>query len=142
MATVDMSKHIDASRDEIFAFLDKPQNVADITPGLKRLEEIERTEEGAAHTKYTYEMVGMEFEGESHPTAYERPHRFGFDIEGAMNARLTWTMEEDDSGTTVKFHGEYETPEGAVGKVADSAVEKYNEKQVGEMLENLQKRMS
>ena len=141
MVRVEDRIDIDASIDEVFDYMDQPENQAEITPSLVESELVERLPNGGSRAKYTYSFVGVHLNGEVRATAHDRPHHIAFEMDGDLEGTIEWTLEEANSGTHITYVAEYDIPVPVLKSVAESFARRYNEREVTTLLQNLKDRM-
>lgn len=141
MVHVEDSIDIDAPIDEVFEYMDQPENQAEITPSLVESELVERLPSGGSRAKYTYSFVGVHLNGEVQATAYDPPHHITFEMGGDLEGKIDWTLEEANGGTRVTYAAEYDIPVPVLQSVAESFARRYNEREIETLLRNLKDRM-
>lgn len=75
--------------------------------------------------------------GEAEVTRVEAPKLWEFKSTGGANSVWTYNYEEVDGGTKVTLEVEYEMPQGVLGKLSGNAVEKINQKNTNDILQQL-----
>jgi hypothetical protein len=79
---------IDAPVEEVFAYMDLPENQTEITPSLSTVETVGRLPNGGTRASYTYRMVGIPFDGEVVATEYEPDERVVFEMTGNLEGTI------------------------------------------------------
>lgn len=110
MLTVRDSIHIDASPEEVFAFLDEPERQPSFTPSLTESALIERLDNGGSRARYTFSMLGMDLRGEVRATDYTPPSRIVWAMSGDLKGTIRWYVVEEGSGTRFTYAATYEVP--------------------------------
>lgn len=108
---------------EVFAFFERPENLAEITPpGMRfriRSESPVEMRRGAV-IDYTISLLGLRLKWRSRISTYEPPHMF-VDVQERGPYALwehTHTFEEVEGGTLVRDVVRYEMPFGPLGRLA------------------------
>lgn len=141
MIDVSESIVIERSRQDVFDFLDDPNNHVVVTPSLERAENIERLENGGKRLDHTYKMAGVELDGELVQTVHEPPERMVFEMRGRLKGEIRLDFEETEDGTKVTYGASYDLPGRVIERLADPFVRRYNERELTTTLENLKTRL-
>ncbi len=141
MVRVEKSTHIDGPVEDIFRYMDTPENQAEITPSLVESELIERLPNGGSRASWIYKMAGVKLSGEVRATTYAPPARIEFAMTGDLEGRIWWTLEDENSGTRFTYGTEYEIPVPVLQNVAEAFARRYNEREVETLLRNLKDRL-
>lgn len=139
--TASHTVRVDAPVEEVFAYVDEPENHVGLTPSITDVSEVEPLDNGGKRLRYTYELVGVPLTGTMRTPEYVRNERIVFEMAGDLSGTLTWAFEPDDGGTRVTYSGEYELPGGVLARVAEPFAVRYNERQLRTTLENLRERV-
>jgi carbon monoxide dehydrogenase subunit G len=135
--TVERSIHVEAPVEDVFSFMDDPENQAAVTPSLGAVEAVERLENGGKRVRYTYSMVAVPLDGTVEAVEYDPPNRIVWELSGAIEGEIRQTYEPEDGGTRVTYAADYRLPVPVVDRVAAPLVRRYNEREVRRTLENL-----
>ncbi len=144
MAVIEKRIEIDAPVDAVFDFVDDPMHAADFGPGVDRVEVLRRTDERIGDSfRLIYSVLGIDFPVTFVSTGYERPRRLVARMEGPMSGEFRWDFREIDGGRSeAAVRIDYAVKGGAVGRAVDSILlERMNEKNAGQMVENLKQRV-
>jgi carbon monoxide dehydrogenase subunit G len=135
--TVERSIHVEAPVEDVFSFMDDPENQAAVTPSLGAVEAVERLENGGKRVRYTYSMVAVPLDGTVEAVEYDPPNRIVWELSGAIEGEIRQTYEPEDGGTRVTYAADYRLPVPVVDRVAAPLIRRYNEREVRRTLENL-----
>ena len=142
MVHVEDAITIDAPLNEVFDYLDTPENQVEITPSLSASELVERLDNGGSHVRFTYSMAGISLDGEVRATTYEPNERIGFEMtNGPLDGTITWTFDGDNTQTTVTYAADYTVPTPVLQSVAETFAQRYNERELKTTLQNLKDRL-
>jgi carbon monoxide dehydrogenase subunit G len=134
---VSESVHVDAPVDEVFAFMDEPENQRRVTPAITDVRNVEALENGGKRLDFTYRLAGVPVDGSLRTPEYTEDERVVFEMSGALSGTITWTFEPDAGGTRVTYAAEYDLPGRALSTAARPVAKRYNERQLRLTLENL-----
>jgi len=121
--------------NEVFAFFEKPENLARITPpwlGFQILTPSPIVMEGGAEFEYSIRVMGVRMRWKSLISDYQSPFRFVDEqVKGPyVYWHHTHTFSKVDGGTLVGDEVRYALPFGVIGRMARTFV-------VGWQLENI-----
>jgi carbon monoxide dehydrogenase subunit G len=138
MVRVSKSTRIDAPREQVFEFLDVPENHATITPSLRDIRNVQALDNGGKTLEYTYKMAGIGIDGQLTQTVHDPPSRHVFALESGLSGELAFELEAAAEQTTVvTATAEYEIPGRVLSAVAEPFVKRYNARELATVLENL-----
>ena len=132
------STHVDAPVSDVFAFMDDPHNHAAVTPRLTDVRDIERLDNGGKRARYVYGMVGITREGYLTETTHIEDERMVFELSGGITGEIDISFVDADGGTAVTYSADYELPGRVLAVVADPIARRFNSRQLGKTLDNLQ----
>ncbi len=138
MGTVSETVHVDASPEEVFAFLDDPENHMTVTPSISEIDDVQRLENGGKRLSYTFRMAGIPLDGELVQTVHEEGEQMAFDMRGHLSGEIVLTMTAVDGGTELTYSATYEIPGQVIASVAEPFARRYNERELRTTLENVQ----
>lgn len=141
MATVTESVYVDAPREAVFDYMDRPEHQPEITPSLTRSETLERLENGGKRVAYTYTMAGVSLEGEVTALDWVEDERIAWRMDGDLEGELEWRFEDEGAGTRVTYSADYSIPVPVLDAVVEPFVRRYNERELRTTLEDLRTRM-
>jgi len=138
MLTVRDDVWIDASPEQVFAYVDKPERQTAFTPSLTRSTLIERLPNGGVRARYTFSLFGLAFHGEVRATDYAPQERIVFAMTGDLRGSIRWYLEPERDGTRFTYAGTYAVPGPSLVKPAlRPVVRRYNEREIRTLLQNL-----
>lgn len=141
MVTVSRTIRVDAPVDEVFTYVDEPENHVEMTPSITDVSNVEPLDNGGKRLDYSYKMVGVSLTGSIRTPEYVEGERIVFEMDGDLSGALTWTFEDDDGATRVTYSAEYDLPGGVLATVAEPFAVRYNERELRTTLENLRDRI-
>jgi len=138
MLTVRDSIHIDAPPKEVFAFLDEPERQPSFTPSLTASTLIERLDNGGSRARYTFSMLGMNFQGEVRATDYTPPNRIVWAMSGDLKGTIRWYVDAEGAGTRFTYAATYEAPGPSILRpVATPVLRWINQREIATLLANV-----
>ncbi|MCL9813682.1 SRPBCC family protein [Natranaeroarchaeum aerophilus] len=138
MSTVSETIHVPAPVDEVFAFLDDPNNHMAVTPSIADIDNVERLENGGKRLDHTFRMAGVALDGELVQTVHEPDERMVFEMRGRLEGEIGLQFEAEDGGTRLTYAATYEIPGNVLSAVAAPFARRYNERELRTTLENVQ----
>ena len=143
MGKVTKSIEIEASPEEVFAFIIDQKKMNEAGKGFA---EMEYTSKGPVGVGTTYHLIakigGQERESDMEITEFVKNKKMSSHTIGASKAKMTgsWNLEPTAKGTKVTQSMDYEVPYSVLGKVIDKLkVSKDLDKVMGKLMENVKK---
>lgn len=141
MVRVSETITIDRPLEEVFAYLDRPENHAEVTPSLETSETVEQLDNGGKRASYVYQMAGITREGHLTETTHEEGERMVFEMSGDITGEIEFSFTAADGGTEVTYAAEYDLPGRVISRVAEPFAKRYNRRELRTTLENLKTRL-
>lgn len=141
MVRVSETIQVDRPVDEVYAYLDRPENHPEVTPSLAESKTIEGLDNGGKRASYIYRMAGVTREGELTETVHEENERMVFEMSGELTGEIDISMEAVDGRTEVTYAAEYDLPGRVLSAVAEPFAKRYNKRELATTLENLKTRL-
>lgn len=132
---------IDAPAEDVFAYMNHPENQPEITPSLTRSETVERLSNGGKRVAYTYTIAGVDLDGHIRAVEYDPERRIRWELSGDLEGEIEWVFESEDGRTRVTYAARYDLPGRVIETAVAPFVERYNERELRTTLENLRTRM-
>lgn len=137
MVSVSESIRIARPVEDVFAFLDKPDNHQTVTPSLTEARELERLDNGGKRVEHTYSMAGIKLSGELTEIEHVENERLVFEMSGHLEGEIRIeTTPVGENKTEVTYSADYEVPGRVLSAVAGPFVRRYNERELTSTLEN------
>ena len=96
---------------EVFAFMDDAEAQARITPGVSRVEDVTRGENGGLRCRVVYELLDRKWHVDIEATTYVPSERVSYEVAGLLEAKLDALFEPSDTGTRLYLSGGYHLPD-------------------------------
>jgi uncharacterized membrane protein len=128
-------------REDVFAYMDQPENQLEITPSLTSSETVETLSNGGKRVAYTYTMAGVDLDGHIEAVEYDPDRRILWEMTGDLEGEIEWEFEADGDGTVVRYASRYDLPVPVLDAVVEPFAKRYNERELRTTLENLRTRV-
>ncbi len=139
MSEIHKSVTVDAPAENVYAFVENPENLAQYVPNVERVVDIKQSEGRIGDSfRVIYKVMGITFDEKFTVTEHQPPRKAGSRFEGGMKGTFDWSFEPKGQQTKTSVDVRYELAGGVLGKAVDALVlERTNEKTIEEMLQNL-----
>jgi carbon monoxide dehydrogenase subunit G len=116
--SIDVTAHVENTPEAVIAYIADVRNRPMYLPMLKAVDEVQDDPAGVTRSwKWTFGLLGLEFEGTGMRTSYEPARLYAFETQGGIPSRWTYQAEPEGNGTRLSVHLEYEIPEKALGVI-------------------------
>jgi uncharacterized protein YndB with AHSA1/START domain len=130
--------HIDAPIDTVFEYLLDPDTARAVNPSVHEMADIEEQADGGYRAKMTYKLLAVKTKGTLETVVVEPNEEVVYRFDGkGLNGTLTWRLTEQNGGTNVVEHGDYEMTGTVLDKVLEPVAATYNERQFKTAFENM-----
>jgi len=133
MPTVDKDIIINAPREKIFDFVNKPSNLVEIWPSLNSITNEQPLPNGGYSFQWEYRMAGRYFKGRGEYTGVVSNQWFSIKLSGPIQGNITWTFRSQEVRTRVTLTVEYHVPVVLIRWLTELMGTKMNEHE-GEMI--------
>ena len=140
MPTINNSINISAPVEKVFAYVTDPMNLPEWFVGMTEVTDVSGSGVGQ-HNRWTYSMIGIPFHGESKLTEYVPNQRSVSKQEGGITSTITYTFAPHEGGTKLDFEVDYTIPVPVLGKLAEKAVFKRNQREAALSMQNIKERL-
>jgi uncharacterized membrane protein len=141
MIDIERQVRIDAPVEDVFEYVDRPENQPEFTPSLTRSQTLAELPNGGKRVAYRYAMAGVSLDGELEAIEYEPQERVRWKMTGDLTGEIEWTFEADNGGTLLAYAARYDLPIPVLDAVVEPFAERYNERELETTLENLRARL-
>lgn len=141
MATLTKSIVIHAPVEKIFDYMDDPNNLPAIWPGLEEVSDVGRLPNGGVCYKFVYKMAGFRMQGYSEDIEHIQNVRTVSKSTGGVDSTATVVFEPAGPETRVTITNEYLVPVPLLSKLAEAVIVKLADQDARTLLENLKKKM-
>jgi ligand-binding SRPBCC domain-containing protein len=120
----------------VFTFITSPENWTKYVTSLTDVRDVSSQSVAAGTTfRWTYRMLGMNFNGTGEVTENVKNKRFALQMKGGFPIKEKYVFSPADKGTELSFEIEYEVPGKLMGSIANRVViEKLNKKEAATVL--------
>lgn len=137
MITLSRTINIDAPVEHVFEYLTHPENFVEIWPSMVEVTNVQRQEDGRYNFDWVYKMAGVRFAGHSDTTTFEPNKRTVVKNARGIPSTFYWNFDPKADSTELTLKVEYELPQNLLAKLARPFLEKLNEHDARNMLDNL-----
>jgi hypothetical protein len=131
---------INASPSEVFAYVNEPTTLPEWMVGMIDIRNIIGIGEGQQYD-WTYKMVGIQLRAMNVVVEYVPNERASHQAIGMINSIWTNTVEPLEGGTKLTIEVEYTIPVPVLGKLAENATVRRNERDLQSSLLNIKERL-
>jgi uncharacterized protein YndB with AHSA1/START domain len=131
---------IEAPVHDVFTFLDEPQNLPKIWPGLYEVMDVTTLTSGGHRFQFLYKMAGKHLKGTSETFERIPYERIVDKTMGDVQSTFTWKFMGENGTTKIFFDAEYEPPKEFFPKDELPYVFRQNEFEADTLLANLKAR--
>jgi uncharacterized membrane protein len=136
MAKVKRSIKINEPVEKVFEYLLDHKNESEWMPGM--VEVTDSTGNGIGEQyKWTYKMAGVLLKGETTVTELEPNKRIRTLSKGGIKSDFLFVLERQNGGTLLELVIEYTVPIPVLGKLAEKAILKRNEREADLAMQNI-----
>jgi len=116
---------IDASPDDVFAYVDDPRELPTWLPSMIEVRNVIGTGLGQQY-EYTYKMAGLLFRGQNVVIEHVPNERGLHQVIGMISALWDYSVEPHAEGTVLNIEVEYNIPIPVLGRLAERLAIKQN----------------
>ena len=138
MPEFEHSIHIDAPTEKVFNYLLDPETALAVNPSVHEMTDVEEQADGGYRAKMTYKLLAVKTTGTLEAEVIEPNEEVVYRFDGVgLNGTLTWRLTEQNGGTDVVEHGDYEMTGTILDKVLEPVAAKYNARQFETAFKNM-----
>jgi ligand-binding SRPBCC domain-containing protein len=136
MASIAKKIIINTPVGKVFNFVTNPENWTRYVTSLTDVRDVSsQTVESGTTFRWTYRMLGMNFNGSGEVTENVKNRRFALQMKGGFPIKEKYVFSPAEKGTELSFEIEYEIPGKLMGSLANRVViEKINKKEASTVL--------
>jgi uncharacterized membrane protein len=137
--TIKVSEHINASPQDVIEYVADPSNRPVFLKQLKSVSDVKPDPQtGLSTWRWTFGVLGLEFEGTGRTTALEPGKRYSFETEGGIPSAWIYEASPENGGTRLSVSVSYEVPERAIPVIpTDALAESMRRSEAEKALANL-----
>ena len=136
MASHSNSIVVDAPRAKVFEYVNDPRTLSDWMIGIEEIRNVRGAGEGQQYD-WTFKMAGLSLRGQSVVVDYVEGVRACHQGIGMIHGLWTHLCEETAEGTQVTVDVEYKLPFFVLGRLAESATVRRNDRDIKKSLKRL-----
>ena len=121
--SIEVSGHIDNTPEAVIDYIADPSNRPMFLKQLKSVSDVQKDPAtGLSTWKWTFGVLGLEFEGTGRTTDYQPGKLYRFETEGGIDSTWTYEAAPDGDGTRLSVRVDYEVPERAIPFLPTDAI--------------------
>lgn len=137
MIDIEQEIETEASQTAAFEFIADPHNHVKFSPALSDISDVRDGDVGKEGA-WTYSMAGVPLEGRFVDTAFDRPEKRSFDVEGDIDGTETWVVEAANGGSRITYRATVDVPgPDILGSLAEPVARRLMRTEAETKLENL-----
>jgi carbon monoxide dehydrogenase subunit G len=140
MPIINNSINISAPVEKVFAYLADPLSGPEWFVGMSEVTDVTGSGVGQ-HYRWKYSMIGIPFHGETTVAEQVPNERSVIDSKGGVTSKFTFTFAPHEGGTKLDLEIDYTIPVPVLGKLAEKAVFKRNQREAAMSMENIKERL-
>jgi carbon monoxide dehydrogenase subunit G len=137
--SAEVSIQVNNTPEAIIDYVADVNNRTLYLPSLSAVANINR-EEGEVGTswRWTWTLLGVDFEGVGHCTEYVPGYSYSFVTEGGIASKFTYRAESAGDGTQLTIRVEFDVPESLLSQVGiDALIESAKQSETEQIANNL-----
>lgn len=108
----EVTASIDNTPETVMAYVADVRNRPLFIKNLRSVSEVQGSPGPGSTWKWTFSVLGLDFEGEGRCIAYEPGRRLEFDTDGGIRSHWCYTAAPEGDGTRLSLRVEYDVPPG------------------------------
>ncbi|MFC1918319.1 SRPBCC family protein [Chloroflexota bacterium] len=140
MVRIDNETILKVPLENLFDYINKPENFSEIWTSLINVSNIKSLPNGGYSSQWIYKMAGRHFKGVGKCTRISPNRLIVIESKGGIKSTITWTFRSDGNITKVTLTIEYKIPIPLLGKLAEAIIVKMNEQEMNMIMDNLKAR--
>ncbi len=137
MASSTKSVVVHAPLEKAYEYLDDPTHQPEFWPSLIEVKDVHSLPNGGHSSRWTYKMAGIRLEGTAEDVEHVANERIVRRTKGGADSTQTWMFEPQGEDTKVTFSVDYTVPIPVLGRLAEAAIVKLNDREGDAIVENL-----
>ena len=138
-STVQVNVQINKTPEAVISYVADVRNRPLFLPSLKSISDINGDPAAVGTTwRWTWVLLGVEFEGTGRCLEHETGRRYSFTTEGGLSSKFTYQAESAGDGTSLTIDVEFEVPGTLLSRVGiDDLLEGAKKRDVDQVAQNL-----
>ena len=138
MPKLTSSISINAQPEKVYDYAASPKNGPMFLPNLNENTNIsnDQTQVGQSWD-WRFNMAGVDLKGHSEVTEADRPNKWSLKTTGGAESQWIYTFTSENGGTHIVLDVEYQVPQDVLAKVGAPVIEKLNQTNADQALQNL-----
>jgi len=140
MASIHKSVDIKAPVRRVFSYVEDPKNEPEWMTSMSDIQDLRGSGVGA-HFRWDYKMAGMHFHGEADRIEEVAEKKIVDRTKGDIDSTWTFSFEPHGESTQLNLDIDYKIPIPVLGKLAEKAMLKHNERETEQNLLNIKEKL-
>lgn len=140
MARIEKEVTVDAPIEQVFSYVNDPNNLPEFWPSVIAVTDIRTLPNGGYSCSWAYKMAGLRFEGTAQDKEVVPNQWIVTETQGGIGSIITWTFRFREKATRVTLIIEYKVPVPLLGKLADAIIVTMNDQEADLIMANLRAR--
>jgi uncharacterized protein YndB with AHSA1/START domain len=141
MMTVATSMLIHAPVEKVFAYLEDPIHIPEISPHVRHIKDVRRQPNGAPTFRAVMNVAGVRLAAVIETTDYVPNACFVQETKRGVKSISRWSVQQEGDGTRVTMEGTFIVSIPWLGRVVEAIASGPNQDQVEQALANLKAKM-
>jgi uncharacterized membrane protein len=140
MASIHKSVEIKAPVKRVFSYVEDPRNELEWMMSMTDIQELRGSGVGT-HFRWDYKMAGLHFHGDSDRIEDIEEKKIVDRTKGDIESTWTYSFEPLGESTRLNLDIDYKIPVPVLGKLAEKAMLKHNEREAEQSLLNIKEKL-
>lgn len=138
MTAVEEEISINVSIEAVYEYVATPENHTVMNPSIVEITNVDELANGGYEGDFTFQILGRRISGHFRDVERDPPNRLEYEIEGPLDAFVTYDFTRENSVTQFTYTNEFEPPGSElIEGLAASLIKPYLELNTKFMLENI-----
>lgn len=130
---------IEHNVDEVFDYINQPQNLSELSPTIEESNGIGKNQQGAHIIEAEYTVAGGIASGEAvlNPEKYVQNEVIRYSIDDDIKGYIQWEFENKNNKTILTYSAEYEITIPVPDLFVNTVGQKISQREIDAIIENL-----
>ena len=110
MARAMRSAYLETTAEDLWSFLEAPQNITEWWPNCVQIYDVKRSEDGRLAFKWVDRCGELALRGEVEEVVEQAGKRLAVHITGDIHGDMAWRLEPQNGGVKLDFESDYDLP--------------------------------
>ena len=104
------SAYLETTAEDLWSFLEAPQNITEWWPNCVQIYDVRRSEDGRLAFKWVDRCGELALRGEVEEVVEQAGKRLAVHITGDIHGDMAWRLEPQNGGVKLDFESDYDLP--------------------------------